>query len=293
MKTTHVRLKKTLTLAAAGKMALATGSASAALGKTDDVPTDENQLPPVSMDQIGFPLDMITPPMSGFDETQSDATFGKAGGSGDFTGSDSGFIWAGELGAPPASSDSGGKDSGDTSNQQQQPTVQARIDFIVNGIRNDIPMQVYLAYATAAGRSDQWLPSATGQLELEVESMQLIAAVETQPQPPLAEFPATPLGHVPNFRTRSVTVPLNLSDLSDQSLAGNNVYFQAIAIPIDQNGEFLFDQSQTSEVDHYMIERYVSDTDSGSKNADSSAQQDAGKTGGTDTGTDTGDTGGK
>lgn len=284
MKTTRIQLKRTLLLAAAGKMTLATGNASAALGKSDNTPSDQQQLPPVTLDQIGYPLDMLTPPMSDFDESQSDATFGKAGGSGEFSGAANGFIWAGEL-SPPAGGDSGGKESGGDQ-ASTQPAPQARIDFIVNGIRNDMEMQVFLAYSTSAGRADQWQPTATGQLELGVDDLQLIAGLVTRPQPPLAEFPATPLGNVPHFRSRSVTIPLNLSDLSDQSLAGNNIYFQAIAIPVappDQGGGFIWDQAQVSELDHYMIERYVDENDSGSKNADSSASQSKTGSGGTPT----------
>ena len=294
MKTTHVRLKKTLTLAAAGKMALAAGSASAALGKTDNTPTDQNQLPPVSLDQIGYPLDLLTPPMGDFNASEADGALGKAG-SGSFTGgAANGFIWAGELARPTSGGDSGSKDSsGDTSGDpsaQQPPAPQARIDFIVNGIRNDIPMQVFLAYSTAGGRPDAWIGSATGHLELDPAALQLIAAIHTQPNQNVADFPSTPLGHVPPRRSRSVTVPVVLSDLSDPSLAGNSIFFQAIAIPVDPDGEFLWDQSQVSELDHYRIERYESETESGSKNGDASASQS--KSGG-DSSTDGDSSGGK
>lgn len=261
MKTTHVRLKKTLTLAAAGKMALAAGNASAALGKADTDTTGPGQLPAVSLDQIGYPLDLITPPTVGVNSQDVEATLGKAGSSSDsFATNSSGFIWAGEL--RHASTDGKGDET-----TEPTTTIEARIDFIVNGIRNDIPMQIFLAYATSAGRSDAWIPSANGQLELDPDSLQVMAAIQTQPVETLVELPATPLGTIPARDSRSITIPLVLSDLSDPSLSGNNIYFQAIAIPVSTDGSFQWEQSQVSELDHYRIERYVEGTDSGSKNS--------------------------
>ena len=282
MKTTHVRLKKTLTLAAAGKMTLAAGSASAALGKADTTPTDQNQLPPVSLDQIGYPLDLLTPPTVGLESGDVEATLGKAGSSStSFSESSSGTIWAGEL-AAAAPTDDGSK-SGDTTTEPTA-TQENRIDFIVNGIRNDIPMQVFLAYATGAPNPGAWIPTATGQLQLDPASLQVVAAILTQPVATVAEFPPTPLGHVPPRRSRSVTVPVILSDLSDASLAGNQIRFQAIAIPVGPEGDFQWDQAQVSEEDMYMISRPVEGGSTGSKNSEDASASKSGDTTETDSG---------
>jgi len=300
MKAIHVKLKKTLVLAAAGKMTLATGTASAALGKADSTPTGQ-ALPSVSLEEIGYPIDLLTPPTSGINTSDASSTLSKisssSGSSGtSYSTSDTGHIWAGEITNPNAgSTDTSNSKSGDTTSgttDNTATTTQHRIDFIINGIRNDMAMQVFLAYSTAGGRSDAWIPTATGQLELDPNSLQIVSGTLTLPDNYVAEFPATPLGSVPQATSRSYTISVDLSDLSDPSLAGNNLYFQAIAIPVDDNtGDFLWDQAQVSEPDHFMIERYQDATNAGSKNQDASAT--ASKTGDSGTGTSTTDTGGK
>ncbi|GAB6041458.1 hypothetical protein [Endothiovibrio diazotrophicus] len=292
MKTTHVQLKKTLTLAAAGKMTLAAGNASAALGKADTTPTDQ-ALPTVTLEEIGYPLDLVTPPTSGINAGEADAALGKAsggtGGTSNYTGSANGFIWAGEMAQSVESNGGdGSKSGGDTTSASP---AQNRIDFIVTGIRNDIPMQIFLAYSPAQNPSG-WAPTAVGQLQLDINGLAVLAGVSTQPVATFADFGETPFGFVPQRDSREVTIPVVLKDLNDttNNYAGRDIYFQAIAIPVSETGDFQWDQAQVSEIDHFVIERYESSTDSGSKNSDASAS--ASKTGG-DSGTNTTDTGGK
>ena len=301
MNTTHIRLmKKSLTAAAAGKVALSAGTASAALGKAEETQTDPAGPPPISLEQIGTPLDLLTPPLADLDPDTADGTLGKAGGDTSFSGSDFGTLWAGEL--MPPTTDTGTTDDGSktgdttTTTTDPAPAIEARVDFIVNGIRNDMEMRVFLAYATAAGRADRWQPTATGQLELDPDSIQVLAALNTRPQAALREFPDTPLGYVPEQRSRSVIVPLVLSDLSDPSLAGDEIHFQAIAIPVapaDQGGGFMWEQAQVTELDSYIIQRFVDSTDAGSKSSDDSLSGKTGDDTTMDDGTTTDDTGGK
>jgi len=137
-----------------------------------------------------------------------------------------------------------------------------RIDFVIEGIRNDIPANVYLAYSKAADNAGSWVPfpAGQGQLELDPDSLQIIAAIAITPGqnsgPGLFETPATPLGTL-DHNHENITLPVKLSDLQDIGEDGESIYFQAIAMPIGPEGEFLWDQAQASELDVFTINRVL------------------------------------
>jgi len=135
-----------------------------------------------------------------------------------------------------------------------------RIDFVIEGIAIDTPVNVYLAYSKAADKADLWVPfpEGQGQLELDPETLQIITALALAPNqvsgPGIMETPSTPLGAV-DQNDEKIIVPVQLSDLQDLGADGEVIYFQAIAMPIGAEGEFLWDSAQATEVDAFTINR--------------------------------------
>ncbi|MCP4696561.1 MAG: hypothetical protein GY862_06900 [Gammaproteobacteria bacterium] len=146
------------------------------------------------------------------------------------------------------------------------PPPRPRVEFLIEGVRNDRPMAVIMAYATKeptypAQNRNTWQslldgPIRAGQMDLDLETLQVIAGIRLDPESAaLGANPPTPLGRIPPMRTRSIKIPVDLSDLNDESLMDNHLFFQAIAVPLDPTGGFIMPESQASEVDHFVIER--------------------------------------
>ncbi len=127
----------------------------------------------------------------------------------------------------------------------------ARIDFLVSGIRNDIPVDVFLAYSTRPGEGEEIPLGISGQFSLDTPTMQVIAGLYAEPVQHFLQHEATPLGSV-SVTTRSVTLSVWLSDLSAPQFQGDELFFQALAVPA---GTLNLNEAQASEVDHFLINR--------------------------------------
>lgn len=140
-----------------------------------------------------------------------------------------------------------------------QLAAHQRLDFIIEGINLDTPLNVYLSYSKVRGRPDLWVPfpPGQGQLELDPETLEMVTALAMTPLeisgPGLPPTPSTPLGTVERTH-ESIIIPVRLSDLSTLGVEGESIYFQAIAMPVGPEGEFLWDQAQASEVDEFIID---------------------------------------
>jgi len=150
-----------------------------------------------------------------------------------------------------------------------------RIDFIVDGVQRNHSAVVYLAYSKAAGRADQWIQFShgQGQLELDVNSIQVLAGLTVHPTE-IHPFPGTPLGEQKR-KHESIVMPVDLTDLENVGFDGERLYFQSIAVPLDANGELRWDIAQASEVDEIVIDR-TSNTNTEVENGKSSGSDDSG-----------------
>jgi len=124
------------------------------------------------------------------------------------------------------------------------------VEFTVNYIRNDMPMDVYLAFSTRPSNPNDWPNSFRGQLELDPESLEILAAVRIEPVVHFLEQ-ETSLGET-EFKTQTIVFLVELSDLNSPQLQGDEIFFQALAVP---EKTMDFKKSQASELDHYEIVR--------------------------------------
>ncbi|MCP4698865.1 MAG: hypothetical protein GY862_18735, partial [Gammaproteobacteria bacterium] len=346
MKTTkYFTLRKAIGVAAAGKLALGASAVSAQTDFTncgfgkggEECEPQENEVPPLFLQEFGSPMRILTPPGNdfdwdhiGYDPVGDDS--GKGGGGSDMMdpnmepqlrqgdpspdgGPDggkntedsidpmdpeAGILWAGavqrllrcngeEIQLPPPEESTrqgdGGKDSVDadgSGNLEDEelpqdlrcppagegPPPRPRMEFMIEGVRNDQVMAVILAYSTKRpddmeGNRGLWQgmlgggPIRNGQMELDLGTLKIIAGIRVDPEnAALGDNPPTPLGKIPPMRTRSIKIPVDLSALNDPSLMHNHLFFQAIAVPLDPaGGGFIMPESQASEVDHFVIER--------------------------------------
>lgn len=227
---------KIISIIAAGKLALSANYAAAdGLGKAQI--NDNSPSTSLSLDQIGYPLQILTPPNNG----------GKIS---------EGIIFVTDNGKA--------LDSG----------LQPRIDFVINHIQQDTPVVVFLAYSTTQGSPDQWQDMPLNNLFLDRNTTHVVSAFQVEPLQSLDSFNLTPspLGSINNEKGNSVIVSLNLTDLKDPEFDGNNIYFQAVSVPL-VDGQFVFSEAKVSELDHYVILRAVAgQVGSGSKLTDSSSK---------------------
>lgn len=245
-----------ISIIAAGKLISSSTLASAeGVGKVVSDPSS-----PLSIDQVGYPVDILTPPI---DSTTSSDSGGK------INSADSGVLYSEATGKA--------LDSG------KQP----RIDFIINNIQNnENPVVVFLAYSTVKGSPRQWSDLQLGNLFLDRDSLNIISAFIVDPKDNYGVFNTTPtpLGNVQNDDGNSVIVSLNLADLDHPDFADDNIYFQAVSIPFINN-QLDFSDAHISELDHYKIARRIEGEEgSGSKSVDTGSKTDGGKTGGTNGG---------
>jgi len=232
--------KKIISIAVASKLATTLNTASAeGLGKLQ---TDNTSSTSLSLDQIGYPLQILTPPT---------ATANDNGGK-----NATGTIFT--------------ADSGKSVNSGLQP----RIDFVINHIQSkDKPVVVFIAYSTTQGSPSQWADVPLNNLFLDRDTLHIISAFQVDPIKSFDTFNVipSPLGTVDNEKGNSMIVSLNLADLEHSEFNGNKIYFQAVAIPL-VNGQFIYAEATTSELDHYTISRAIPNQEgSGSKLTDSNS----------------------
>jgi len=127
-KLTYKNAKKTLTLLSASKMLVASNTAFAAGGKGDEMaPTEAELAPQLSLHQSMLPFDGFIPPFNDDDFSPDGSMFEDEYGMYDNTG----VLFVGEM------------------------EGQARMDFVINGIRNDQPMDIYLVMGTELAPFDE------------------------------------------------------------------------------------------------------------------------------------------
>jgi hypothetical protein len=235
-----VKLGKTLTLIAASKLVAHSHTVSAQ--NTPDFGSKvqpDNPAPPLLLNQIGYPLDLISPPSQGLLDAEDIGELDRGSKLSGFADQTVGYIWTEELMSRPAG---------------VQPP---RIDFIISNVRNDRLATVYLAYSPRL--APEPLPLRGGVFMLDLESVEIIAGIELTPQK-MQAFPNA-FGEV-RGDMQSLIIPVFLKDLNDPKLADNNMYFQAVVLPPGAGIE----EAQASEVDHYIIERVLAEeAGSGSK----------------------------
>lgn len=129
----------------------------------------------------------------------------------------------------------------------------ARIDFLISGIRNDIPVDVFLAYSTRPGDGADIPMGFSGKLSLDTPTMQVIAGMYAAPVQHFLQQEPTPLGAV-SMNTRAITLSIWLSDLRAPQFQSDELFFQAIAVPA---GTLNLNDAQASEVDHFFINRHT------------------------------------
>jgi len=126
----------------------------------------------------------------------------------------------------------------------------SRMDFVVSGIRNDMAMDVYLAFSTRPGKPENWPNSRSGHLTLDPQTLEIIAGIRSMPTQ-LFFSPSTSLGKAQS-RTRTVSLSIKLADLNAPQLQSDELYFQAFAVPAQTTD---FAESQASDLDHYFLIR--------------------------------------
>ncbi len=286
--------KITATKAAAGlgvaKLALFSTVVHAAGAGKADAPKADAIAPPLHMDQIGYPFKLITPPMAQVDDgsgmggkadpAQRDdmgvsprpnldgnlaqppkdskpQTSNPRDAAMNLRKNNVGTIWTGAF--PPVKPDGG----------FQENTPHPRMDFLIDGIRNDIPMQVFLAFTVDKPGDYPWPGLKSGKIQISPElntKTHILAGVMTQPDVAMLE-PPTPFGKQRPNKFRTVSVSVALSNL--KGIPGGNVCFQAVAVPAQPgaNGDLNWAEAQASEIDCYRIARDMPEAtgDQGSK----------------------------
>ncbi len=245
MKTTYLKAGKTLALVTAGKLAVSAGSSmavetdpKASLGSK--LQMEDNAAPPLSLNQIGYPLDLLTPPTEGLVDTAAPASSSALPGL-LVQNRPNGTIWTGVI---PAKDPATGA--------FPQGTAHPRIDFVIGNIRNDSAVDVFLTYSTKPIGSDQApLKLRGGSFALDFATLQIVAGSTLQPEMRMP-MPPTPLGRTASPKTRSIVISVALDDLNAPALAASNeLFFQAVVLP--QGADLT--EGQASEVDRYVIQR--------------------------------------
>jgi len=290
---------KLTTLLSVGKIAFTAHTAQAeeglkVVGKAEAEPTTQ-----LTLNQIASPLDVITPV---FNDPDIDE------GSYSLDSSETvGIIYA-------------------------KQAKEARLDFIVSNLPRDKSVDVYLIYSTGLApfaqdkafnglerRSNQGAnsspfvfnaraneapqptenaptppPVESGEICVDMNNLDIIAGVNVQPA---TQFlgDKTLLGRTLN-NPNSVTISVELSDLSDLLNISDEVFFQAVVFPAGTE-EPDFTQGRASECDRYIISHEGSTlnngtTDTGSKASNANTNGSKDFTGSFDSDSDSGEVSG-
>jgi len=188
----------------------------------------------LSLDQVGYPITILTPPIN------SEAILNSEDQGGKVQSTPSGTIFTTSV------------------TNAVDSAKQPRIDFIVNNISiNENPTAIFLAYSTVIGTASQWQDLQIDNILLDRDTFKIISATQVQStNSGFGEFSSTPtpLGTMSNNVGSSVIMSLNLGDLNHSDFMGDNIYFQVVSIPVI-NGDLHFPGAKVSELDHYQISR--------------------------------------
>lgn len=228
---------KIITYISAGKLAIGVSTANAGgLGKVESQSPTTTSSTSFSMDQVGYPFEILTPPI-----LKSDLALTTEGG-GKVASNDQGFLYSSNISSALASG------------------LQPRIDFVISGVENnDSPTVIFLAYSTKPGTEEEWSDLPLDNFVLNRDTFNIIGAFQTEPVNQLEEFSvkSTPLGTL-NDAGKSFIISLNLSDIDKLELENNSIYFQAVSIPF-VNGTFIFKDATVSELDVFLRSNQDSD----------------------------------
>jgi len=286
--------KQTLATVGAGKLALSSSLVYAAGAGKMDSPKQDPVAPPLHLDEISFPFELITPPMGQIDDGAG------MGGKTDPLPEDG-------QGLPPVPDMDGAsslppqddmpelkqpRDAAKTLRKKEVGTIWAddlknmtdkkpRMDFIIDGIRNDVPMQVFLAYSIGKpGANYPWPAMKSGGIKISPNlgsETNILAGVMTQPDVYVIEGD-TPFGKQKARKHRSVILSVELSKLEN---LGGQICFQAVAVPVEAeaDGSFKWNAGQASEVDCYRIARDLPEKSGNEGSKDDMPMEEGGKSG--------------
>ena len=256
---------KTFMLVSAGKLATIPGT-SAAAGK-EEAPKER---PALSLHEMANPIDAIVPPMNNKDYESKGTRFEQSGE--DFKGA--GLIFAGDKGEQLRLDFiinhlyfAEGVNELDVFVAYSSTVGYFEDNEDLPGLENDYDDSEERAghmgdhgkrpvYKPGKALGDRVKPNkqapkppqvGAGKLCLDMSNVQILAGVRVKALQQLVDAP-TPLGQaLPN--PNSVSVSVNLSDL--QNFEGDELYFQAMAVPV---GETInFPEAQVSECDRFLI----------------------------------------
>lgn len=249
-----MKTAKTLSLIAAGKLVIGMGSIAHADDADLGSKAPAEVAPKLGLFEIGYPLELLTPPTEGL--ISASTTSGSKNTNADANAqqlSQKGRIWTKVI--PKADPVTGAF---------PHNTPHPRIDFVVDNIRNDGPVTVYLLYGTKLAASPMQLRPNAGTFNLDLNTIgtdtHILAGVKLQPEEKIEGLTPSPVGKDLGQKTRSAVISIALTDLS--KVTANEVYFQVAVVP--DNGGIA--EAQASEIDHFVIERVKADNaNSGSK----------------------------
>lgn len=296
---------KAAALAAAGKLALSAGTASAeeSGGKLN---TAQAEAPALHLDIVGTPRDIVLPPTFELKEDYDDFEAIPQDGGGKISGEEmgstdqamratSGSKTADQEGAEPDTKievfDQDGFIFVSDVKRYMEANKKPKIDFIVSGVKN-AAMDVYLVYSS--GREDELTAEQggtrwgafgnlqAGSMAVDFNRMTIIAGARVQPNEmlPVEQLNAAvqSMGGTAQPSMGSVlgqnrTVVLSIA-LEDLSTLPDVVYFQALAVP--QNS-LDFANGQASEADRFVISKPDMDPSDGTDANQGSKAGESGK----------------
>ncbi len=133
------------------------------------------------------------------------------------------------------------------------------------------------------GKGNPPPPVHAGEICIDIDDskMDIIAGVQIQPSVPIPQ-PPFELGHGINSNFTSTVISVKLSKEKLREFGGQEIFFQAAALPADTNA---FPDTQVSECDRYLIENIIDadpstgeEGDPGTKGATESTTSDPGST---------------
>lgn len=302
-----------IALAAAGKMALSNGTASAeeSGGK---LPAAEQEAPPLHLDIVGTPRDIVLPPTFEFREDYADFEPVPTDGGGKLEGTcdpmldpscsdpmlraettGTGSKMPDEEGAPPDEKmevfDQDGFIFVGDIKRYMMENKKPKIDFIVSGVKN-APTDVYLVYSAGKEADVMDDPSKVkwdafgslmaGGMEVDFSRMHIVAGVRVQPTQvlPVEQLNAAvmsmggePQPAMGTTLAKNRTVVVSVA-LEDLVNLPDVVYFQALAVPMDSLD---FANGQASEMDRFVIAKPDMDPADGTDPMQGSKAGESGK----------------
>jgi hypothetical protein len=212
---TH-KLTRVVLFTSASKLAIS--SPAFAGSKDEEAP---NPTPPLTLNQALSPINAFVPPLNDENMTADGSIFAD-----EMAAYGSGMLFPVEI-----------------------PEGGANMSFIVNNIRNDKPVDVFIAMSHQRIAASP--PVLAGSICIDMASMEVLGGVRVQPSEEILSNPNSSLGKTLPPHFNSVVITVHIPKEKAIALQGKEVYFQAGAFPVE-NG-VIFDQAQISECDQYTV----------------------------------------